>query len=173
MKIIQCDEALHSSNILEIFNHEIINSTALFDYKARTMENMTVWFENKRKGLFPVIGAINDDGNLIGFVSYGEFRSWPAYKYTIEHSIYVDKRFRGQGISHKLLNAMINTAKEQNYHVIVAGIESKNAISIRLHEKHGFKFCGRIEQAGFKFGNWLDLNFMQLALETPLNPVDG
>jgi phosphinothricin acetyltransferase len=172
MKIIQCDETLHGNQILEIFNYEIINSTALFDYKIRKNEMMKTWFDNKRKSNYPVIGAVNDDGVLTGFVSYGPFRAWPAYKYTVEHSIYVNKQFRGHGIGNILMKEIIKTAEEQQYHVIIAGIESKNQISIKLHEKYRFKFCGRIEHAGYKFGKWLDLDFMQLTLKTPTDPND-
>ena len=172
MKIIQCDESIHSNQILDIFNYEINHSTALFDYKSRTMDMMKKWFENKRNGNFPVIGAINNNDELMGFVSYGPFRAWPAYKYTVEHSIYVDKKFRGQGIGNKLMNEIIEVAGKQHYHVIMAGIESNNKTSIKLHEKHGFKLCGRIDQVGFKFGKWLDLDFMQLILKTPINPND-
>jgi L-amino acid N-acyltransferase len=75
-----------------------VNSTALYDYKPRTMEMMTAWFETKACGNFPVIGLDNEAGELMAFGSYGTFRAWPAYKYTVEHSVYVDARFRGQGL---------------------------------------------------------------------------
>ncbi len=173
MKIIHCDESIHSNQILEIFNYEISNSTAIFDYKPRTKDMMKIWFDNKRIGNYPVIGAINNNGELMGFVSYGPFRAWPAYKYTVEHSIYVDKKFRGQGIGNTLMKEMIESAKKQQYHVIMAGIESNNKPSIKLHENNGFRFCGRIEQVGYKLGQWLNLDFMQLSLNTPINPNEG
>jgi L-amino acid N-acyltransferase len=62
------------------------------------MEMMTAWFETKACGNFPVIGLDNEAGELMAFGSYGTFRAWPAYKYTVEHSVYVDARFRGQGL---------------------------------------------------------------------------
>lgn len=171
MRTILCDSAF-APQILEIFNDAILNSTALYDYKPRTLETMKSWFEVKQKGNNPVIGAVNEGGELLGFGSYGTFRAWPGYKYSVEHSIYVDKRFRGQGIGKTLLREVIERARDQNYHVLVGGIDSQNTVSIRLHQKLGFQHCGTIRQAGFKFGRWLDLDFYQLILETPAQPVE-
>ena len=173
MNLIDCDPQRHSAPILEILNDAIANSTALYDYKPRTAESMVSWFEAKTRGRFPVIGIEDDAGALMGFGSYGTFRAWPAYKYTIEHSIYVDARFRGRGLGRKLLEALIAAAIKQDFHVLVGGIDASNTVSIRLHERLGFTHCGTVAQAGFKFGRWLDLAFYQKVLATPAAPVDG
>jgi phosphinothricin acetyltransferase len=173
VKIVTCEPARHSAPILAIFNEAIANSTALYDYKARTADSMVGWFEAKARGNHPVIGVEDDSGALLGFASYGPFRAWPAYKYTVEHSVYVDARARGQGVGRALLGAIVLAAEKQDYHVMVGGIDAANAISIRLHESLGFKACGVVKQAGFKFGRWLDLAFYQLILRTPAAPVDG
>ncbi len=173
MRIVQCGQKRHAEAILAIFNDAIINSTALYEYQARTLEMMDVWFAAKVKGNFPVIGIENDSGALMGFGSYGTFRAWPAYKYSVEHSIYVDARFRGQGIGKRLLQELIAAAQGHGYHILVGGIDAANTVSIRLHEKLGFVHCGTIRQAGFKFGRWLDLALYQLILNTPSQPVDG
>ncbi|HEX5161555.1 MAG TPA: GNAT family N-acetyltransferase [Steroidobacteraceae bacterium] len=173
MKTIECRPERHSDAILAILNDAIVNSTALYDYKPRTRDNMVTWFEAKSRGRYPVIGVEDDAGELMGFASYGSFRGWPAYKYTVEHSVYVDARFRGQGVGRVLLRAVIAAAESQDYHVMVGGIDAANAISIRLHESLGFTPCGIVRHAGFKFGRWLDLAFYQLILRTPAAPVDG
>jgi L-amino acid N-acyltransferase len=174
MTIIQCDYQRHAPAILAIFNDAIANSTALYDYKPRTMEMMTAWFEAKNKGKYPVIGAVQGDaGELMGFASFGAFRAWPAYKYTVEHSVYVDARFRGRGIGKRLMKEIIAAAQGQNYHTMVGVIDSSNMVSIRLHEAFGFECCGTVRQAGFKFGRWLDVLFYQLILPTPSQPTDG
>ena len=172
MKIIHCDDSF-SGQILSIFNEAILSSTALYDYKPRTPGMMQGWFEAKKKGNFPVIGVVTEEGELLGFGSYGTFRAWPAYKYSVEHSIYIEKRFRGQGIGTRLLEEIVNCARNQSYHVLIGGIDSQNAASIRLHRRFGFEHAGTIRQVGFKFGRWLDLDFYQLILETPAHPVDG
>ena len=80
MTIIQCEHQRHAAQILSIFNEAIVNSTALYDYKPRTPEMMQAWFEAKAKGNCPVIGVRGDDGELMGFASFGSFRAWLAYK---------------------------------------------------------------------------------------------
>lgn len=172
MHLTHCDETF-ADQILAIFNEAILNSTALYDYKPRTKDSMALWFQNKRKGNFPVIGAVDEAGQLLGFASYGTFRGWPAYKYSVEHSIYVARQCRGQGLGKALLQNIIEAAREQNYHVLIAGIDSQNSISIQLHRRFGFVPAGTIRQVGFKFGRWLDLDFYQLILETPVHPADG
>jgi L-amino acid N-acyltransferase YncA len=173
MRIIQCEQGRHGERILAIFNEAIATSTALYDYKARTMEMMGSWFEAKAKGRYPVIGVEADGGELLGFASFGPFRAWPAYKYSVEHSVYVDARFRRRGIGRLLMEQIIEAAREQEYHVLIGGIDATNQASIALHEKLGFSHCGTIRQVGFKFGRWLDLSFYQLTLSTPVRPVDG
>lgn len=173
MRVIQCEANRHAEAILAIFNDAIIHSTALYDYKPRTMQMMAAWFETKSKANYPIIGIENDSGDLMGFGSYGTFRAWPAYKYSVEHSVYVDARFRGQGVGKRVLQEVIAAAQGQGYHMLVGGIDATNSVSIRLHERLGFSYCGTIRQAGFKFGRWLDLSFYQLILSTPSDPTDG
>lgn len=173
VQLIDCEPRRHSAAILDIFNEAIAHSTALYDYRPRAPESMAGWFEAKTRGRYPVIGLEDEAGTLVGFGSYGPFRAWPAYKYTVEHSIYIDTRFRGQGHGRALLQALVDAATRQDYHVMVGGIDAANAVSIRLHERLGFKHCGTVAQAGFKFGRWLDLAFYQRILATPAAPRDG
>ncbi len=172
MKIVRCNFDRHASQILAVFNEAILTSTALFDYQPRAPESMIPWFKAKESGNFPVIGIENPDGQLLGFASYGTFRAWPAYKYSVEHSVYVHKDHRGKGLGRALMQELIAAARDQDYHLLVGGIEAGNAASIALHEALGFSHAGTIRHAGFKFGRWLDLSFYQLVLPTPVNPRD-
>jgi L-amino acid N-acyltransferase YncA len=173
MKFVACTHDEHAEEILAIFNDAIVHSTALYDYKPRTPESMAGWFKAKESGRFPVIGAVDDGGRLLGFASYGTFRAWPAYKYSVEHSVYVEKNRRRQGVGEALMRRLIAAAAEQEYHCMVGGIDVANVGSIAMHERLGFTHAGTIRQAGFKFGRWLDLGFWQLLLDTPPNPTDG
>ena len=173
MRFIDCSHDRHAAAILDIFNQVILNSTALYDYKPRSLESMLTWFEAKDSGRFPVIVAESEEGELLGFASYGAFRAWPAYKYSIEHSVYVHENHRGKGVGTTLLKRLIDSASEQQYHCMVGGIDVANTSSISMHEKLGFTHAGTIKQAGFKFGRWLDLGFWQLLLTTPKKPCDG
>jgi L-amino acid N-acyltransferase len=172
MKLIDGTFDQHAVAILEIFNDAIANSTALYVYKPRTMDTMVNWFATKTANRFPVIGIENDDGSLMGFASWGTFRAFPANKYSIEHSVYVHKDHRAQGVSTTLMNALIARAREAQLHTLIGGIDATNTVSISLHKKLGFTHAGTIAHAAFKFGRWLDLAFYQLILETPSNPVD-
>lgn len=173
MKFIPCTPEDHAEPILAIFNEAIANSTAVYEYQLRTPQSMVSWFEDKKAGRYPVIGAVDEAGVLMGFATYGVFRARPAYKYSVEHSVYVHKDHRGKGLGRVLLQQIIDAARAQDYHVMVGGIDMANTGSIALHEKLGFSHVGTIRQAGFKFGRWLDLGFYQLLLETPKQPVDG
>lgn len=170
MKIISCTPA-YASQILDIFNDAILNTTALYDYKPWTMETMKTWFDTKEVNNFPVIGIVDEHDKLLGFGSYGMFRVRPAYKYTIENSLYVHRDFRGKGLGKVLLQEIIKHASAQNFHCIVAVIDAENDTSINLHKKFGFEEVGTFKQVGFKFDKWLDATFLQLTLITPEFPV--
>jgi L-amino acid N-acyltransferase len=171
MTIKPCNKT-HLPAILDILNDAIIHTTSIYDYRPRTMEKMRDWYEGKLEGNYPVIGAFIRK-ELVGFVSYGKFRANPAYKYTVEHSVYVKSTMRGKGIGKTLLMAIIAAAIKQDYHVLVGGIDSANTVSIKLHEKLGFTYSGTVKHAGYKFGKWLDVSFYQLILPTPKKPVEG
>ena len=171
--IINCQYDRHGKTILNIFNKAIATSTALYDYEPRTLETIREWFKVKEAKNYPVIGIEDGNGSLMGFATYGAFRSWAAYKYSIEHSVYVDSKHRGKGIGKKLLGELIQIAEQQDYHMMIGGIDTQNNISIKLHQSMGFQHCGSIKQAGYKFGRWLDLEFYQLILSTPNNPTEG
>ena len=173
MRLVECSLAEHGSAIVAILNDAIATSTALYDYRPRELASMTAWFEAKRAGGFPVWGALNESAKLLGFASYGSFRAWPAYKYSVEHSVYVAEGERGQGVGKALLQRVIQSATEQQLHTLIGGIDAENARSIAFHERLGFMHAGTIKQAGFKFGRWLDLAFYQLILPTPTAPSDG
>jgi L-amino acid N-acyltransferase len=173
VRLVSCSCERHGAGILQIFNEAILNSTAVYDYRPRTAEIIKGWFETKSRNGLPVIGIEDESGGLLGFATYGSFRDRPAYKYSVEHSVYVrgDRRRKGLGVV--LLSKLIDVARSQDRHVMVGGIDVENAASIALHRKLGFSHAGTISHAGYKFGRWLDLAFYQLVLDTPAQPVDG
>lgn len=171
--IVNCSYENHGDRILDILNDAIVHSTALYDYQPRTTENIMTWFGYKNQNNYPVIGLEDSNGLLMGFGSYGPFRNFPAYKYTVEHSIYIHKDYRGLGLGHILLELIIESAKKNNYHILMGAIDADNMASTKLHEKHGFTHVGTLPEVGFKFGRWLNLAFYQRILETPKNPTDG
>nr|WP_315175846.1 GNAT family N-acetyltransferase [uncultured Flavobacterium sp.] len=150
--------------ILDIINYNILHSTALYDYNIRTYEQQKAILEDKIAKNFPVIVA-EADGQVVGFGMYSEFRFREAYKFTVEHSVYVDNAYHGKGIGNVLLAELITLAKAQNLHTMIAVIDAENQGSVSFHEKFGFKTVGIIKESGYKFDRWLHSVFMQLILE--------
>lgn len=173
MRIIDCQFSLHGETILAIFNDAIANTTALYEYAPRDSARIEQWFAAKHASNFPVFGAVNQQGELMGFASYGPFRGYPANKYSVEHSVYVAAAFRGQGVAKVLMQALIEHAIAQQLHVMVGAIDAANQASIALHTQLGFSHSGTLPQVAFKFGRWLDLAFYQRLLPTPATPTDG
>lgn len=171
--LVHCTFERHGQAILAILNHAITTSTALYDYQPRPYSAMQTWFANKAAGHFPVLGFENAEGELLGFASYGTWRAFPAYKYSVEHSVYVHHAQRGQGLARQLMQHLVAHAQTQNLHMLIGAIDASNAASIALHRSLGFEPAGTVRQAGFKFGRWLDVAFYQLLLPTPLDPTEG
>jgi len=159
-------------DVLEIYNDAILHTTAVYDYRAHSLEDRKIWFNQRSEGGYPLY-VFEEDGKVLGFATYGPFRAWPAYKYSIEHSVYVHKEARKKGIGTLLLKALIECAEEEGYATLIAGIDSTNQGSIFIHEKLGFTYSGTIKKAGYKFEKWLDLAFYQLELKGPESPVEG
>jgi L-amino acid N-acyltransferase len=149
--------------ILSIYNEVIRNSTAVYSEIEFTPARGLSWFDAKAEQGFPFIVAQDDEG-IVGFGTFGEFRAWPCYRHTVEHSVHVRSDRRGRGLGRTLVLELIARAKTMQKHVMIAGIDADNAISIGLHRSLGFKQVGHFHEVGFKFGRWLDLAFLELTL---------
>lgn len=152
------------SSVLQIINHEILHSTSIYDYKPRTLEQQVIIYREKKNKDFPFIVAEKNE-KVVGFGTYGAFRFKDAYKFTVEHSVYVHQDYTGNGIGSALLKELIEIAKLQKMHTIIGVIDSENMGSISFHERMGFKRSGHLKETGYKFDRWLDSVFVQLILE--------
>ena len=150
--------------ILDIMNEAILNTTAVYDYEPKMMAFVEDWFQKKQLDKAPVL-IYEMDQKAIAYGTYGRFRPRDAYRYSVEHSIYVHKDFRGAGAGTQLLYALIKRAQEEGYHTMIAGIDAANEKSYGFHKKMGFVEAGRVKEVGYKFDTWLDLIFMQLMLK--------
>jgi phosphinothricin acetyltransferase len=158
--------------LLLIYNDIILTTTAVYEYRPQTLEMRRQWLESKREQGFPVFVAEEDD-EIVGFSSFGPFRNWAAYKYSVENSVYVAKEKRGRGLGKILLPPLISEAKRLEMHTIIASIDATNESSLRLHKSFGFEEVAYFKQVGFKFDRWLDLKFLQLMLKGPEKPFEG
>lgn len=152
------------SSILSIVNHEIEYSTAIYDYQPRTIEMQLEWFRKKEEEGMPVIVGVSD-GTVIGFATYGIFRPKIAYRFSVEHSIYLAPEVRGKGAGKQLMNTLIDMARQKGFHTMIAGVDASNQTSYQFHKKLGFIEVARFREVGYKFDKWLDLVFMQLFLD--------
>jgi len=150
--------------ILEIRNYEIENSTAIYDYTPKTYDFQLNWFMQKVADKMPVL-VIEINKQVLAYGTYGIFRPWDGYQYSVEHSIYVDKNARNLGLGKLLLQKLIDQAKKEGYHTMLAGVDATNLSSINFHKRFGFIEVGTFKQVGHKFNTWLDLLFMQLMLK--------
>ena len=149
--------------MLAIYNDAILNTTAVYDYQPRPSDLQRQWFEAKQAQRLPVFVA-HDGATIIGFGSFGPFRPWPAYQFTVENSLYVDSIYRRKGAGTALLASLVSAARTAGYHAMVAGIDATNEASLALHRKAGFQPVAHFREVGWKFERWLDLVFMERML---------
>ncbi|MBE7926606.1 GNAT family N-acetyltransferase [Pseudomonas saudiphocaensis] len=152
------------TGILEIYNDAVLNSTAIWNDTPVDLDNRRAWLEERQRQGNPVLVAIDGNGKVAGYASYGPWRPHEGYRHTVEHSVYVSDSQRGAGIGRALMLELIGRARAAHLHVMVGAIESENRASIHMHQQLGFFHGGHLRQVGFKFGRWLDLTFMQLIL---------
>ena len=146
--------------ILAIYNEVIRNTTAVYSDAEVTLADREAWFDAKIRHGFPVLVA-SDASGVLGFGTFGDFRAWPCYRHSVEHSVHVHADRRRRGIGRALVLALLDAAARSGKHVMIAGIDAENVTSIVLHESLGFKVVGHFHEVGFKFGRWLDLKFLQ------------
>ena len=151
-------------SILAIYNDVVATSTAIFAESPVTLDDRTAWWEARVRQRYPVLVATDESG-VVGFSSFGDFRTSPGYRFTVEHSVHVRADRRGRGIGTALVTALLPIASALGKHVMIAGIDADNAASIRMHERLGFFRVAHFQQVGFKFGRWLDLVFLQRYLD--------
>ncbi len=152
-----------AQSILDIINYNILNSTALYDYQPRSLEQQIAIFEDKLRKGFPIIVAISNE-KVVGFGFYSEFRFREAYKFTVEHSVYAAPEYIGKGVGKLLIEKLILLAKNQKLHTMIAVIDAENQSSVEFHEKYGFETVGIIKESGYKFDRWLHSVIMQKIL---------
>ena len=158
--------------MLAIYNNAIETLTAVFEYQPYSPEKLREWMSSKTDAGCPVLVADLDE-RLAGFATYGTFRARPAYKYSVEHSVYVAEQARRRGVARVLMQALVADARSRGFHTMIGGVVADNVPSLRFHESLGFVEVGHFREVGYKFGRWLDLKFLQLVFDTPQQPTEG
>jgi phosphinothricin acetyltransferase len=151
-------------SVLAIYNDVIATSTAIYRETPVTLDDRTAWWDSRRAEGYPVLVAVRA-GEVLGFASFGDFRAWPGYRFTVEHTVHVRGESRGRGVGSALMPPLFERARALGKHVMVAGVDAGNAASLRFHERLGFERVAHFREVGFKFGRWLDLVFLQRWLD--------
>ncbi len=150
--------------VLAIYNDVLLTSTAIYADEPASLEERRAWWQGRVNAGYPVLVAVDASG-VTGFASFGDFRPWPGYRFSVEHSVYVRDDRRGHGIGGALMKALLARATAMGKHVMIAGVDAENAASLHFHERLGFERVAHFREVGFKFGRWLDLVFLHRRLD--------
>lgn len=157
--------------ITAIYNDVLTHSTAIYNDRPASVTDRIAWWHMRLEQHYPVLAATEGE-QVCGFGSYGDFRSWPGYRYTVEGTVHVAPNLRGQGVGSLLLKALLAQARQADKHTMIAGVDSENTASLRFLERFGFERVGHLREVGYKFDRFLDLVLLQYWI-TPKarNPV--
>ena len=150
---------------LKIYNYYIANSFANFEEKKLSFKSFTLLYKKNRLNRLPFIIAI-ENNTIIGLAFVNKFREKSGYRFTYEHSIYVNPKFIKKGYGSKILKELIKICKKnkkiKNLIAVIGG--SDNIASIKIHEKNGFRYIGTLLKAGYKKNKWINSVYMQKRL---------
>ncbi len=148
--------------LMDIYNYEVANGVATFDTEVKTLEERKVWFAAHGSARHPLIVA-EIGGEVAGYASLSKYRDRGAFDTTVELSVYIACKYRGQGIAGKLMEQILEMARqEESIHTVVSVITAGNEVSTKLHRKFGFEYCGVIPEVGKKFGKYLGVEHYRL-----------
>ena len=151
--------------LLEIYNREVLESTATLDAEPRSLSEQRQWLADRSGGHVVIVVEIDDE--VAGFASLSPFKARAAYRPTVENSVYVAPVFQRRGLGKVLMTELIERARQHGFHSIIARIADGNPASIALHESCGYRKVGVELEVGRKFGRWLDVTELQLMLAAP------
>lgn len=145
--------------INDIYNHYVLHSTCTYQTEPSTLEERQAWFEVH--GARHPVTVLEEEGRIIGWGALNKFHPRAAYGHTVENSVYLHHEQQGRGLGSVLLADLMERAAQLGHHVVIAVIDASQAPSVGLHAKFGFVQCGYFKEVGFKFGQWLDVVYMQ------------
>ncbi len=149
--------------IRQIYNHYVEKTTVTFDMIPRSFEQQQAWI-SERSGALAVVVAVDDDDQVVGFASLSPYKDRPAYRTTVEDSVYVAPGAERHGVGRTLLDHLLELAADHGYHAVMARIADANPASMGLHATLGFELVGIEKEVGRKLGRWLDVAVMQRLL---------
>ena len=152
-----------AESIRAIYNAEVSTSTATFDLVPRSLAEQQAWLA-ARSGAHVAVVVSDDGGEIVGFGSLSPYRDRPAYRTTVEDSVYVRRDHQGAGVGSLVLGELVARAAAHGFHAVMARIVGGHEASIALHRRHGFTLVGVEREVGRKFNRWLDVAVLQRLL---------
>jgi L-amino acid N-acyltransferase len=149
-----------NAEIAAIWNHEAQCTTATTETEPRTLAAQGAWLA-RHGDTHPVIVATSAGDGVVGFGALSPYRPARAFGGTVEDSVYVRRDQRGRGVGATLLGRLLELAREREYRTVMARITAGNAVSLRLHARHGFRVVGVEREVAFKLGRWHDVVIVQ------------
>jgi phosphinothricin acetyltransferase len=150
--------------IRAIYNREVLGSTVTFDMVARSPEDQLAWMD-EHSGAHPAVVAVDDRDAVQGFGSLSPYRPRPAYRTSVEDSLYVAPAAQGRGVGKGILTELLRLAGAHGFHTVIARIVGGHEASIAVHRSCGFDVIGVEREVGRKFGRWLDVVLMQRLID--------
>jgi L-amino acid N-acyltransferase YncA len=153
-------------DMLEIYNHYVLNSTVTFDEDPLTLKELRAKFRHLRGQGYPWLVAQSPRGVVLGYAYVSPWKPKAAYRFTVEDSIYLGPASTGKGLGTALLSELLVRSKAAGIKEVIAVIADRGAeASIAIHKHFGFKETGHMGKVGFKFGRWLGTVLMQKSLK--------
>jgi phosphinothricin acetyltransferase len=153
--------------ITAIYNEVLTHSTAIYNDRPSTIEERLTGWRGRLDQGYPLLVATNEK-QVEGFATFGDFRSWPGYRFTVEGTVHIHADARSRGVGTALLKEIVARARALGKHTMIAGVDSENAASLRFLERFGFERVAHLREVGFKFDRYLDLVLLQYWLSPPI-----
>ena len=157
-----------AASIASIVNALLLSSTIEWKYEHYSDEAMLEWME-----VHDCVLVAEDQQNILGMAAFGPFRDaikWPGYRFTVENTVHVGEQHWRSGVGRRLMESLVQTARDPGRHAMVAAVDALNEESIRFHERLGLREVARMPEVGAKFGRWLDLVLLELRLDDRTSP---
>ena len=151
--------------ICAIYNHYVTNTTISFEEEPVLAAEMAGRIADVGAAGLPWLVMV-EEGEVIGYAYSTKWRARPAYRYSVESSVYLDARQTGRGLGRLLYDELLAQLRQRELHLVIAGIAKPNEASVRLHESLGYRKVAHFNEVGLKFGRWIDVGYWQLQLNT-------
>ena len=151
------------STCLDIYNWYIENTVITFEMEPLTLQSFTDRVHTITQR-YPWL-VLEEEGKIVGYAYLDVFNARSAYDYTCDVSIYLDHTIQGKGYGSKLMQALLDVAKEDGYHNAISIVTEGNQRSEKIHEKFGFEKVGFLPHTGYKFHTWLGVTYYQKTIQ--------